>query len=210
MSERNGFSAGAVLAAIVALAIGVLAGFLLARSRAPQGPGSQPIVEAVRKIARLATVEIEVSNVVRYEEVKTIFVFDIPKNATLRLRGRVLGGFDLLKGFDVVADDKTKTLRVTLPSPQIISVDEHLEWFDEKSGWLNPITPEDRTRWQLWARGALGRAAKDAGLYAKATQHAKELLSDAAAAYGWKAEVVIGSVSPPPVSSSPSVAPARP
>ena len=98
MSERNGFSAGAVLAAIVALAIGVLAGFLLARSRAPQGPGSQPIVEAVRKIARLATVEIEVSDVVRYEEVKTIFVFDIPKNATLRLRGRVLGGFDLLKG----------------------------------------------------------------------------------------------------------------
>lgn len=210
MSERNSSSAGAVLAAIVALAIGVLAGFLLARSRAPQGPGSQPIVEAVRKIARLATVEIEVSDVVRYEEVKTIFVFDIPKNATLRLRGRVLGGFDLMKGFDVVADDKSKTLRVTLPPPQIISVDEHLEWFDEKSGWLNPITPEDRTRWQLWARGALGRAAKDAGLYAKATQHAKELLADAALAYGWKAEVVIGSVSAPPLSSSPSAVPARP
>ena len=146
----------------------------------------------MRKIARLATVEVEVSDVVRYEEVKTILVFDIPKNATLRLRGRVLGGFDLMKGLDVVADEKSKTLRVTLPPPQIISVDERLEWFDEKSGWLNPITPGDRTRWQAWARAALARAAKDAGLYEKAVRHARELLSDAAAVYGWKADVAVG------------------
>jgi hypothetical protein len=180
------------LFAAVALAAGIVLGYLLAQGSVRRAPDSAPVVQAVRKIARLATVEIEVSDVVRYEEVRTILVFDVPKNATLRLRGRVLGGFDVMKGFSVAADDKSKTVRVTLPPPQVISVDERLEWFDEKSGWLNPITPADRTRWQAWARGALGRAAKDADLYGKAIRHARELIVDGAAALGWKAEVTIG------------------
>ena len=70
---------------------------------------------AVRRIARLATVQMEISDVLRVEEVKTILVFDVPKNATLRLRGRVLGGFDLDKGFDVSADEARRVVRVRLP-----------------------------------------------------------------------------------------------
>lgn len=182
-------------ALLLALILAALAGWSLGRRSSPPPEAkvsSAPVVTAVREVAKLATVEVEVADVVRYEEVKTLVVFDLPKNATLRLRGRVLGGFDFDKGLSVTADEASRTLRIELPPPQILAVDEHIEWFDEHSGWLNPITPQDRTRWTTWARGALGRAAKDAGLSSRAERHARELLTKVAAAFGWKAVVTVG------------------
>ncbi|MEO8585017.1 MAG: DUF4230 domain-containing protein [Acidobacteriota bacterium] len=185
-----------LLLGLFAASIAVLAvfgtGYLLGRWRTRRDAvSSAPVVQAVRRIARLSTVEMEIADVVRYEEVRTILVFDIPKNATLRLRGKVTGGFDLGHGFDVEADTAGHRIVVRLPAPQILSVDDRLEWFDERSGWLNPITPADRTRWTQWARAALSRAAKDAGLFEKSAAHARELFTDAAAAFGWSAEVTV-------------------
>ena len=181
------------LALFALLGVAVLAGFRWGRRGTSREPhvDSAPVVQAIRQIAKLATVQIEVADVVRYEEVRTIAVFDIPKNATMRLRGTVQGGFDLEHGFVVAAEEATRTLRVSLPAPQVLSVDARVEWFDERSGWLNPITPQDRTRWSAWSRGALARAAKDGGLDARASAQARKLFTESAAAFGWKAVVTI-------------------
>jgi hypothetical protein len=191
-----------LLATLAAATLLLVVGFLAGRA-ASRGPGSASVVSAVQRIARLATVQMEISDVLRVEEVKTILVFDIPKNATLRLRGRVLGGFDLDKGLDVSADETRRIVRVRLPAPQILSVDDRLEWFDETSGFLNPITPGDRTRWTAWARASLAKSAKDAGLFDAASRHAAGLFSDAAAAFGWTADVAIAgaAVAPAPAPS---------
>lgn len=186
MTGRRGVAFLALLALLLGVAVGL--GYLLGRRAETSRVDSAPVVQAVKKVARLATVEMEMADVVRFEDVKTIFVFDVPKNAVLRVRGRVLGGFDLEKGFSVEADAASRRLTVRMPAPGIVAVDERVEWFSETSGWLNPITPEDRTRWGTWARGALGRAARDAGLFGKAEAHARELFSGAAAAFGWTAE----------------------
>ncbi len=167
--------------------------FLVGRRGAPsERIDAAPVVLAIRRIAQLATVEIQVADVVRYEEIKTILVFDFPKSATMRLRGRVLGGFDLESpDFAVTADTPRHTVHVRLPRPRLLALDPRFEWFDEKSGWVNPITLEDRNRWMLWARGHLGRAAKDAGIEAKAAEQARELLEGAAQTFGWTAEVTV-------------------
>src|ERR1039457_288336 len=188
------------LIAAIAAALAVFsAGFFLGRWRTRRDSvSSAPVVEAVRRIARLATIEMEIADVVRYEEVKTVLVFDIPKNATLRLRGKVMGGFDLSRGFDVEADATRRFVAVRLPAPQIIAVDDRLEWFDQRTGWVDPITPGNRTRWTQWARGALARAAKDAGLLEKSAAHARDLFTDAASAFGWTAEVTVNGSRVPP------------
>jgi hypothetical protein len=197
-----------LIAAIAAVLAVFAAGFFLGRWRTRrEAVSSAPVVQAVRRIARLATIEMEIADVVRYEEVKTILVFDIPKNATLRLRGKVMGGFDLAHGFDVEADAGRRLILVRLPAPQILAVDDRLEWFDEHSGWLNPITPNDRTRWTQWARGALARAAKNAGLLEKSVAHARDLFTDAASAFGWTAEVTVNGARVPP---GPAPASAKP
>src|SRR5215813_12853977 len=178
------------LAALI-LAAALWAAFALGRRSGAAGRvSSAPVVLAMKRIAQLATVEIQISDVVRYEEVKTFLVFDFPKSATLRLRGRVLGGFDLSSpDFRTDADASRRIVRVRLPRPRLLAVDPRFEWFDEKSGWVNPITPSDRNRWMLWARGELGRAARQSGIEGKAQDHARELITSAAEGFGWKSEI---------------------
>ena len=183
-----------VLPWILAGVFGAATLFLLSRRVFPWGETrlaeAAPVVMAIRKIAQFSTVEVQVSDVVRYEEAKHFLVFDFPKSATLRLRGRVLGGFDLdTRRFRVIPDGARRLVRVRLPKPRILAVDPRFEWFDEKSGWINPITPADRTRWMLWARGELARSARQAGIAEKAQDHARELITSAADGFGWKSEV---------------------
>jgi len=182
------------------VAAGLWAAYAAGRRAGSAGRvSSAPVVMAMRRIAQLATVEVEVADVVHYEEIKTLFVFDFPKGATLRLRGRVLGGFDLESPeFGVTADAAARKVHVQLPRPRLLALDPRFEWFEETNGWINPIKPEDRNRWMLWARGALGRAAKDAGIEGKAIEHAKELLQGSAQAFGWSADVMVTGGLPAP------------
>lgn len=166
---------------------------------------SAPVIVAVRKISRLATVEIQVSDVVRYEEVESFLIFDFPKSAVLRLRGRVLGGFDFdAGGIQITPDPSRRLVRVRMPAPQILAIDPQFEWFDEKSGIFNPITPEDRNRWMRWARGTLARSAREAGIEPKSREQAQRLVGGAAEALGWKAEVTFAD-RPVAVAPSPSL-----
>jgi hypothetical protein len=194
-------AAGRLLAGAVAtllVAAGLATSYWLGRRNGEASRSSSaPVVEAIRRVAQLATVEIQVADVVRYEEVKTLLVFDFPKSATLRLRGRVLGGFDLAGAdFSVRPESARRVVLVHLPRPRLLALDPRFEWFDENSGWINPITTEDRNRWMLWARGQLGRAAKDAGLEAQAARHGRELVAATAQALGWTARVTVEGEAP--------------
>jgi hypothetical protein len=186
--------AGRSLPWLLAAALAALSGYLALRLatsvRETRRADAAPVVTAMRNIARLATVEAEISDVLRFEEIKSFLVFDFPKSATIRMRGKVVAGFDLAAPeFRVSADAERRSLRVTLPPPRILALDPRLEWFDENSGFFNPITPQDRTRWMLWARGQLARSAKNSGIEARAVEHGRELLEGAAQAFGWTADV---------------------
>jgi hypothetical protein len=182
-----------ILPWILAILLAGATAFLLFRVVRPwetRRAEAAPVVMAIRKIAQFSTVEVQISDVVRYEEAKHFLVFDFPKSATLRLRGRVLGGFDLeSRQFRVQPDAARKVVRVRMPRPRILAVDPRFEWFDEQSGWINPITPSDRTRWMLWARGQLAVAARQAGIESQAREHARELITSSAEAFGWRAEI---------------------
>jgi hypothetical protein len=172
-------------------AVAAFFAFRLATSvRETRRADAAPVVQAIRKIAQLATVEAEISDVLRFEEVKSFLIFDFPKSATLRMRGKVVAGFDLsAPQFHVASQPEKRRITVSLPPPRILALDPRLEWFDEDAGIFNPITPQDRTRWMLWARGQLARAAKNSGIEDRAVEHARELLAGAAEAFGWTAEV---------------------
>jgi hypothetical protein len=179
-----------LLAVFFAAAAAFFALRFAATVRETRHADAAPVVQAMRKIAQLATVEAEISDVMRFEELKSFLVFDFPKSATIRMRGKVVAGFDLTAPqFHVAAQPEKRRLAVSLPPPRILALDPRLEWFDEDSGILNPITPQDRTRWMLWARGQLARAAKNSGIEERAVAHARELLAGAAEAFGWTAEV---------------------
>lgn len=182
--------AASVLPWILVVLLSAAIGALLARRGGDTARVSAaPLVTVVNNVLKLATVEIEVADVLRVEEVKTFVIVELPKSAILRVKGRVSGGFDLSRGSSVKADEAARRLRVTLPHASVLSVDPVVEWFDETSGWLNPITPDDRTRWLAWARLSVVAAARRAGIVSKSEERATVLVREAAAAYGWTAEV---------------------
>lgn len=184
---------------LLAASFAALSGFLVIRLaasvRETRRADAAPVVSAIRKIAQLATVEAQISDVLRFEEIKSFLIFDFPKTATIRMRGKVVAGFDLKSPeFQLEADPDRRLLRIALPAPRILSIDPRLEWFDEQSGMFNPITPQDRTRWMLWARGQLARAAKDSGIEAQAIEHARDLITGATEAFAWKVELTAPAV----------------
>jgi hypothetical protein len=179
-----------LLALVFAATSAVLLLRLATTVRESRRADAAPVVQAIKKIAHLATVEVQIADVVRFEEIKSFLIFDFPKSATLRMRGKAIAGFDLESpDFHLRTDAANRRLEVDLPPPRILAIDPRLEWFDEESGLFNPITPEDRTRWMLWARGQLARAAKQSGIEARAVEHGKELLTAAGAAFGWTVDV---------------------
>jgi len=192
---------------VLAILFAAICGFLLKNAVTTPRARAEgaPVVMAIRKIARLATVEVQVSDVVRYEEFKDFLLWSFPKSAILQVRGSVVGGFDLDRdGFKVTSSPSDRTVKIQLPRPTILSIDPKLQWFDEKSGIFNPITPADRNRWMIWARTSLARTARDSGMDRKAEEQARKLLTAAAQALGWKAEVSFSGpqlLSPQPVAS---------
>jgi hypothetical protein len=183
-----------VLPWILALGFAAVAAILALRLattvRETRRADAAPVVNAIKKIAHLATVEAQISDVLRFEELKSFLIFDFPKSATIRMRGKAIAGFDLESSdFRVRTDEANRRLEIDLPPPRILAIDPRLEWFDEDSGLFNPITPQDRTRWMLWARGQLARAAKQSGIEARAIEHATELLTATGAALGWTVDV---------------------
>ena len=191
--------ARSILPWTLALLFAALSGFLALKLstgvRESRRADAAPVVDAIRRIAQLATVEAQISDVLRFEEVRTFLVFDFPKTATIRMRGKVIAGFDLSSPeFRVRPEPERRLLQIALPAPRILALDPRLEWFDEEGGFFNPITPQDRTRWMLWARGQLARAAKQSGIEPRAIEHARELLSAAAEAFGWKVDVTAGTI----------------
>jgi Protein of unknown function (DUF4230) len=199
-----------VLPWILALGFAAVAAILALRlattGRETRRADAAPVVDAIKKIAHLATVEAQISDVLRFEEIKSFLIFDFPKTATIRMRGKAIAGFDLESpDFRVRTDEANRRLEIDLPPPRILAIDPRLEWFDERSGLFNPITPQDRTRWMLWARGQLARAAKQSGIEARAIEHATELLSATGAALGWTVVVQSAGSRPPtrPAEASP-------
>lgn len=149
------------------------------------------VVEAVRKVLKVATVEMQIAEVVTYHDAKPLlYFFSSDKNAIFRVRGKVLAGLDLTAApLDIRTDEAGRVIRIRLPRARVLAIDPSLEILDERSGWRNAVTREDRNLWLKWARGDLRRAALDSGITGKAEENARELLSTLTGAYGYRLEV---------------------
>jgi hypothetical protein len=149
------------------------------------------VVEAVRKVLKVATVETQIAEVVTYHDVKEVlFFFSSEKNAIIRVQGKVNAGFDLTsKRLEVSFEETSRLLRIRLPRARVLSIDPTIEILNERSGWQNTVTREDRNLWYKWARGDLRRAAIKSGITDQAEKNARELATALAAAYGARLEI---------------------
>ena len=88
-------------------------------------------------------------------------------------------------------------MRLALPPPRILSLDiKRFETINERSGFLNAISPADRNGWYQDAREALTRAALAQDVLPRAESHARELLGDLVSRWGYRLELTVDGAAP--------------
>jgi hypothetical protein len=154
---------------------------------APPVVTHQTVVERLQSVAKLVATEMQLRDVVIYEQSR----FGARKRALLVVTGRVSAGIDLEKGAEVRIDSTTRTITVSLPPAQIMSVDVlNVTTYDERAGLLNPFRPEDRDAIQRMVRAQLETAARQSGILTHADQSAARVLTELLTRDGYRVEIV--------------------
>jgi hypothetical protein len=180
----------AMLVGSVTLIIAILAtGAIIAqRTRREARTEELSILQGVRKVCKLATVELSLADYARKTVPKQVDLpFTKEPEAYLFYSGIVSAGFDVCEdSAGMVVDHATREVRITLPPPRILSIDIlRFETINEESGFLNTISPEDRNRWYGEARTALERGALAQGALERAQTHARELFAGFVERHGY-------------------------
>jgi hypothetical protein len=161
---------------------------------------SHTVTEAVRKVAKLSTVEMSLSNWQKYSDSKDLFGF-IPircqKTMAVFYRGKVAAGFDLAGtdgiGMVVTVTQGSRRVKVELPRPRLLYTDVPAPEVVVADGSLcNQVTPDDYTRLHQEARSAIEREAIAAGVLRRAETNARELIDSVLRPLGLEPVIVVG------------------
>jgi len=179
------------------LAIFLTGGLVAYRGRREARAEEVQILQGVRRVCKLATVEMSLADYAKKTVPKSVDLpFTKEPEAYLFYAGIVSAGFDICDTpAGIVVNHAERQVRITLPPPRILSVDIlRFETINETSGFLNAISPEDRNRWYGEARAALEHGALAQGALDRAQIHAEELFEAFVARHGYT--LVIGSGPP--------------
>jgi hypothetical protein len=184
----------AVIVVTVAAAIA-----LVQRAKQQARADDMVIVEGVHKVCKLATLEVALADYVRRTVPKTIDLpFTTEPEAYLFYSGVVTAGFDVCdEPTKLDVDHTARVVRLALPPPKILSLDiKRFETINESSGFLNAISPADRNGWYQDARESLTKAALAQGILPKSEAHARELLGDLVARWGYRLDLTVSTPAP--------------
>ena len=166
-------------ATLIALVLAT-GGMIAQRTRREIRSQELEILQGVRKVCKLSTVELSLADYVKKTVPKTVDLpFTKEPTAYLFYSGVVSAGFDVCEGASTITVNHAKReVSVTLPAPRILSIDvQRFETINEDTGFLNAIEPADRNRWYGEARASLERGARAAGALERADAHARELFA---------------------------------
>ena len=154
---------------------------------APPRVTQQLVVARLETVAKLVASEMTLRDVVTYEQTR----FGSTKRALLVVTGRVSAGIDLTQGSNVQIDSSSRTITVTLPPAQVLSVDVlDVTTYDERAGLLNPFRPEDRDAIQRMVREKLMTTARESGILVHADRSADRALTELLAQDGYSVKIV--------------------
>ncbi len=152
----------------------------------------ESILEQVKSVLKLGTVEGYFSDIYSYKEYYGFDISPFQKKALIRIKAKVLTGFDL-DNIAINIDEKNKTVSIlNIPYPKIISIDHDLDYYDITEGTFNSFSNEDYNKMNKQAKSFIKNTALKSDLFIKAqkqlTQHL-ELLKSILKTYGWTLKI---------------------
>lgn len=191
-----------ILIGVIALAF-ILGVWLAYRYFAPSSKpveSATVLLEKIRQVIKLTTVEGEFSEIYSYSEYSGYFTWLWDKKALVRVNATVAAGYDL-STLKIEADSSTHTLRIgPLPEPQILSIDHTLAYYDVSTGVFNSFAPEDYNRMNQRAKDLIREQALKSNLLPSAKEQGDkifDMIRFMAESTGWQVVILPGTAPEP-------------
>jgi len=182
---------------IIGLLIGIILGIIAARYFIPEkkktitSEQSVVILEKIKQVCKLITVEGEFSEIITHRDGRNVFfkMFQFEKKAIIIVKARVLVGFDLA-GIKLSADAGNRIITLeSFPAPEILSIETDLEYYDIGKGIVNKFSEADLTGLNKKAKELIREKAMGSHLIKAAGKQATEtllLIQQLVESFGWK------------------------
>ncbi len=148
------------------------------------------ILEKIKKVWKLITVEGEFAEIYHYENTKERFMSMVSskKRAILLINAKAYVGYDLSK-IKMEAINEKKVIKLTeFPDPQVLSLETDLKYYDKKEGLFNKFDSTDLTEVNVKAKEHVMKKIPESGLFDTAKSEALEavlLIENIVETIGW-------------------------
>ena len=148
------------------------------------------LMEKIRKVWKLISVEGEFAEIYHYENTKERFMSMVSskKKAILLINAKAYVGFDLSR-IRMEAITEKKVIRLTdFPDPEILSLETDLKYYDKKDGLFNKFDSTDLTELNSQAKEFVLQKIPESGLFDTARSEALEavlLIQNIVETIGW-------------------------
>lgn len=151
---------------------------------------STVLMEKIRSVCKLITVEGDFAEIYRYENRKERYMklISSSKRALIVIKARALIGYDLKKIRMHADTEKKRIILTNFPQPEVLTIEPDLEFYDIKNGLFNAFTPNDLTALNKEAKRHILDRIPNSGLMETANKEAIEavlLIEKIVETIGW-------------------------
>lgn len=182
---------------LVGLLLGIFGSYwlfsVLRKRKSSESTEKQSVIllEKIRNVYKLITVEGEFAEIYQYENVREHFMklVSSKKKALLVINAKVNVGFDLKK-IEMKADpDAKKIILTAFPLPEVLSIEPDVKYYDIKEGLFNRFKTEDLSALNKEAKEHILTKIPESGLLDTARKEALDavhMIESMVQAIGWK------------------------
>ncbi|XLS29714.1 DUF4230 domain-containing protein [Flavobacteriaceae bacterium M23B6Z8] len=149
------------------------------------------LLEKIRTVCKLVTVEGEFAEIFHYENTRPRFMnlLSSKKKALIVINAKTHIGFDMKK-IEMKADVARKVVTLTsFPQPEVMTIEPDIKYYDIKDGLFNRFASEDLTALNQEAKKHILDKIPESGLMDTAKKEALEailLMENIVETIGWK------------------------
>lgn len=152
---------------------------------------STVLVEKIKSVYKLISVEGDFAEIYRYEQTKDqlLSLFKTKKKALVIVNARIQIGYDLTKIMMYADEDRKKIILTNFPEPEVLSLSPEMEFYDIRNDFFYQFTPDDLTQITKEAKQNLLNKIPKSGLMEQARKEALEavlLVEKIVETIGWR------------------------
>ncbi|MGB5364545.1 MAG: DUF4230 domain-containing protein [Aureibaculum sp.] len=148
------------------------------------------LLEKIRNVSKMITVEGDFSEIMHFEDVKDVFLTLVTskKKAIVMANAKVLIGFDMKK-IKLQSNNESKKLVLEFfPEPEVLSIETDIQYYDVKHGYFNKFSANDLSELNKKVKQNIEDKIPDSELLFSAKNKALEtirMIEQMVSTFGW-------------------------